>query len=44
MLYSTTLYYSYRSNKKDKKGNMTFHNYKIEFFDSYKLFPTSVEK
>ena len=44
MLYSTTLYYSYRSNKKDKKGNMTYHNYKIDFFDTYKLFPTSVEK
>lgn len=43
MLYATTLYYSYRS-KGNKNGKTDFRNYTIQFFDTLKLFPSSVAK
>ena len=43
VLYATTLYYSYRS-KGNKNGKTDYRNYTIQFFDTLKLFPSSVEK
>ena len=44
MIYQCTICYNYRTKGKNKKGETTFRSYKIEFFDTYKLFPISVKK
>ena len=43
MIYQVIISYSYR-NKGKKNGQTVFRNYSVEFFDTYKLFPMSVDK
>ena len=43
MIYQVIISYSYR-NKGKKNGETVFRNYSVEFFDTYKLFPMSVDK
>ena len=44
MFYGATLYYSYRTKQRNKEGKPVFRDYKIQFFDTLKLFPSSVAK
>lgn len=44
-MYASTLYFSYHNKGKNKKtGETIYKNYKVKFFDTYKIIPTSVEK